>query len=122
MRPMLPPRKGAYFDFRKFKQIRSLRGEVCGAFLHPDGQRILAELSKQGKTIILEINPPVDEISVRRRGFYERCGFAENPYPHVHLPYHKGNCGHELVVMYCPGKITQGDYDAFNVYLTREVM
>ena len=86
------------------------------------GQRILAELSRQDKTIILEIDPPVDEISVRRRGFYERCGFAENPYPHVHPPYHKGNHGHELVVMSCPGKITQEEYDAFDGYLKREVM
>ena len=86
------------------------------------GQRILAELGKQGKTIILEIDPPVDEISVRRKGFYERCGFAENPYPHVHPPYHRGNHGHELVVMSCPGKITQKEYDAFDRYLKHEVM
>ena len=86
------------------------------------GQRILAELGKQGKTIILEIDPPVDEISVRRKGFYERCGFAENPYPHVHPPYHKGNHGHELVVMSCPGEITQKEYDAFDRYLKHEVM
>ncbi len=86
------------------------------------GQRILAELGKQGKTIILEIDPLVDEISVRRRGFYERCGFAENPYPHVHPPYHKGNRGHELVVMSCPEEITQEAYNAFDKYLEREVM
>lgn len=42
------------------------------------GQRILAELSRQGKTIILEIDPPVDGISVRRKNFYRRCGFVEN--------------------------------------------
>lgn len=86
------------------------------------GQRILAELGKQGKTIILEIDPPVDEISVRRKGFYERCGFGENPYPHAHPPYHRGNRGHELVVMSCPEKITPEEYDVFNVYLKREVM
>ena len=86
------------------------------------GQHILAEFGKQGKTIILEIDPPVDEISVRRRGFYERSGFAENPYPHVHPPYHRGNCGHKLVVMSCPKKITPEEYATFDVYLKREVM
>ena len=86
------------------------------------GQRILAELGKQGKTLILEIDPPVDEISMRRKGFYERCGFTENLYPHVHLPYHQENQGHELVVMSCPGKITQEEYDAFDGYLKRKVM
>ena len=29
--------------------------------------------------MILEIDPPVDDISIRRRGFYERSGFVENP-------------------------------------------
>lgn len=86
------------------------------------GQRILAELGKQGKTIILEIDPPVDDISVRRKGFYERCGFAENPYPHVHPPYHRGNHGHELVVMSCPEKITPEEYDGFDAYLKHTVM
>ena len=86
------------------------------------GQRILAALSKQNKTIILEIDPPTDEISVRRKGFYERCGFAENPYPHVHPPYHRGNHGHELVIMSCPESITPEKYAAFRRYLSDEVM
>ena len=86
------------------------------------GQHILTELSKQGKAIILEIDLPVDEISVRRKGFYERCGFAENPYPHVHPPYHKGNHGHALVVMSCPEKITPEEYAAFDMYLRGETM
>jgi len=84
------------------------------------GQKIPAAL--QDKPLILEIDPPVDAISQRRKGFYERCGFGENPYPHVHPPYHKGNHGHELVVMSCPGKLTAEEYNAFDGYLKREVM
>ena len=86
------------------------------------GQKALELLSRQGKTVILEIDPPVDEISVRRKGFYERCGFAANPYPHVHLPYHRGNKGHDLVVMSCPGSIPQEVYDEFRDYLDTHVM
>lgn len=86
------------------------------------GQRILAELGKQSKTIILEIDPPINEISVRRKGFYERCGFVENPYLHVHPPYHNGNHGHELVVMSCPERVTPEEYAAFSRYLNNEVM
>ena len=84
------------------------------------GQRILHAYQKT--PLILEIDPPADDISFRRKGFYERCGFAENPYPHVHPPYHKGNRGHELVVMSCPEEITQEAYNAFDKYLEREVM
>ena len=86
------------------------------------GQRILAELGKQSKTIILEINPPINEISVRRKGFYERCGFTENPYAHVHPPYHPGNPGHRLVVMSSPEKLTPDAYEHFYRFLLDTVM
>lgn len=86
------------------------------------GQAALALLVKQGKPILLEIDPPVDAISLRRKGFYERCGFVGNPYFHVHPPYHSANQGHELVVMSCPAALTQGEYDAFRDYLAHRVM
>ena len=86
------------------------------------GQKALELLGQQGKTVILEIDPPVDDISVRRKGFYARCGFTANPYPHVHPPYHRGNAGHDLVVMSCPGPITQAGYDEFRDFLDRHVM
>ena len=85
------------------------------------GQRALA-LLLQAHSLMLEIDPPIDEISLRRKGFYERCGFAANPFPHVHPPYHPGNHGHALVVMSAPAPLTQKDYDAFNRYLQDEIM
>ena len=84
------------------------------------GQRILASLP--ARTRILEIDPPVDEITRRRKGFYERCGYVENPYPHVHPPYHRGNKGHELVIMSAPRPLTRAEYDAFARALRDTVM
>ena len=86
------------------------------------GQRTLSLLQEKGKIVILEIDPPIDAISMRRRGFYERCGFGENPYPHIHPPYHKGNTGHELVIMSNPRLILQSEYDSFNCFLKRIIM
>lgn len=86
------------------------------------GQKALGLLGKSGKTVILEIDPPIDTISVRRKGFYERSGFVENPYPHVHPPYHEGNIGHNLVIMSFPDRITQNEYDFFKYYLDHRVM
>lgn len=85
------------------------------------GQRALA-LLLQAHPLMLEIDPPIDEISLRRKGFYECCGFVANPFPHVHPPYHPGNHGHALVVMSAPAPLTQKDYDAFNRYLQDEIM
>ena len=86
------------------------------------GAEALALLAQSGKKIILEIDPPVDEISRRRKNFYERAGFAENPFAHVHPPYHAGFPGHPLVVMSCPRALTDAEYRAFDGYLKIVVM
>ena len=85
------------------------------------GQRVLLLLKERQKTLILEIDPPIDTLSIRRKGFYERCGFIENPYNHIHPPYHKGNKGHELVIMSTPMQISQSEYDTFNDYLQNKI-
>ena len=84
------------------------------------GQKILN--AYQSSPLILEIDPPVNEISVRRKKFYERCGFVANPYIHIHPPYHHGNTGHELVVMSSPKMLTPDEYGQFNHYLQNTVM
>ncbi len=86
------------------------------------GGKALELLAGQGKTIILEIDPPVDEVSRRRKGFYERAGFVENPWAHVHPPYHKNHRGHDLVVMSRPEQLAQSRYAAFALYLENTVM
>lgn len=92
-----------------------LRGRGCGA-------RALELLASEGKTVILEIDPPTDEISRRRKNFYERAGFVENPFAHVHPPYHAGFPGHPLVVMSCPRALTEAEYRRFDDYLKNVVM
>ena len=86
------------------------------------GQSALKALCMQRGSVILEIDPPVDEISIRRKGFYERCGFKENPYAHVHPAYREGFSGHELKIMSWPRAITPAEYDRFNAYLISRVM
>ena len=95
--------------------LPELRGMGCG-------RRALELLQGMGKRIVLEIDPPEDAIAVRRKGFYERCGFVANPYPHIHPPYHRGNGGHALVVMSWPGALPPKEYSAFAQYLQSRVM
>ena len=86
------------------------------------GKMALSMLASYGKTVILEIDPPVDAVSIRRKHFYEAAGYVENPYPHVHPPYHSGHCGHDLVVMSCPHAIDAAQYEGFSDYLHAVVM
>ncbi|GAB3956574.1 GNAT family N-acetyltransferase [Spirosoma harenae] len=52
------------------------------------GQQALARLSQISTPyFILEVERPVDEISQRRIRFYERAGFALNPYNYRQPPY-----------------------------------
>ena len=86
------------------------------------GQKALELLERKGKTVILEIDPPVDALSLRRRAFYERAGFVENPYAHTHPAYHANYPGHALVVMSCPAPLTEAAYQEFFTYLKTVVM
>lgn len=86
------------------------------------GQKALEELGKKRKRVILEIDPPTDEISIRRKGFYERAGYWENSFRHIHPPYHAENQGHPLVVMSCPDLLDQAAYEDFYHYLKCKVM
>ena len=86
------------------------------------GQQALQLLCRCGKTIILEIDPPTEPVSIRRKFFYERCGFVKNPYSHIHPPYHRGNRGHDLVIMSFPVQIIRNVYDDFRHHLEHHVM
>lgn len=86
------------------------------------GQRALELLNRRGKPVILEIDPPIDDVSRRRQGFYERAGYTANGFEHIHPPYRQENPGHRLVVMSYPGGITEELYAAFAQYLKNTVM
>lgn len=86
------------------------------------GARALALLAADGGPVVLEIDPPNDLMSQRRRAFYLRAGYRENPYPHIHPPYSPGVPGHALVVLSYPEALSEGEYAAFLRGLTQVVM
>lgn len=96
--------------------------------IHPNmrnkkyGENALELIKKKKKIIILEIDPPIDEISSRRKVFYTRVGYKENIFKHIHPPYNKHNKGHSLVVMSYPDFLSEPEYDSFNLYLKNRVM
>lgn len=58
----------------------SLRG-------HGTGSTLLRQLLQREKPLILEIELPEDEITCRRKHFYERNGLCAQPYRHVQLHF-----------------------------------
>lgn len=87
------------------------------------GSRILNDfVVGNPKTVLLEIDPVVDEVSAARLRFYRRCGFYENEFPHIHPPYRIGCSGHSLVVLSGGRKISGEEYDRFAEDLKVQVM
>jgi len=86
------------------------------------GSQALKLLREQGKPVVLEIDPLVDEAAIRRKHFYEKIGFRQNPFDHVHPPYRANFQGHELVVMTYPEPWDREKYQRFAAYLTLTVM
>lgn len=86
------------------------------------GQKTLQLLNTSEKTVILEIDPPIDDISIKRKSFYERTGYHVNSFVHIHPPYDKEYNGHNLVVMSYPNCLSEKEYTIFNDYLKNVVM
>lgn len=91
-----------------------MRGQDMGS------RALKAFCAKVGK-VILEIDPPVDDISIRRRHFYERLGFTANPYEYIHPSFRKPFEPHKLVLMSYPAAISYEEARTFADFI-REVV
>lgn len=80
---------------------------------------ILEEQSQ--KTVILEIEPPCDDTSIRRYRFYQRSGFVMNPHEHLQAKYHLGDADLYLKILTYPREISKDEYAAFRKFVDAEV-
>ncbi len=97
-----------------FAMMPQLRGQGLGA-------GALALLQAMGKPIILEIEPPVDELTCRRKGFYRRNGFQECPWPHIQPKYRPTDAELSLALLSWPQGIHQELWQSFEAYLAQNV-
>lgn len=86
------------------------------------GSQVLSFLRDSDHTIILEIDPLVNELSVRRLQFYERAGFTLTPYRFVHLPYRLDGKSIELLILSYPKMITKEQHNKFLHFLNEKVI
>ena len=86
------------------------------------GSAALSAFCRKVGRVILEIDPPVDDISIRRRHFYERLGFVANPYQYIHPSFRKPFTPHRLVLMSYPGAITYEEARSFADFVREAVL
>lgn len=111
----------AVWEFDAFRYIEHfavdpvLRGQGIGAAM-------LGEyLSRDGRRVVLEVEPPQTETAVRRIGFYTRCGLALSSYPYAQPPLNPGDGMLPLMLMSSGGALTDAEAAAVRETLYREV-
>ncbi len=85
------------------------------------GQSALSLLKEKNKTIILEIEPPIDDLTLRRLNFYKRNDFNLTNHNHIQLKYHKNDADLILNIMSYPTTINEEEYLSFYNYLQNNV-
>ena len=104
----------SFIFLEHFTTLPELRGKGYG-------KSALDLLKEKNKIILLEIEPPIDEITQRRYNFYKRNGFIMNPYYHIQAKYHLGDEDLELKVLTYPRVMNKDEYRSFYEYMTREI-
>ena len=88
---------------------------------HGTGGKILEQLLDTQQLFLLEIEPPEDALTSRRKRFYERHGLQAQPYAHVQLPFQGGGPILPLVIM-ANRPITPEQCRAFQEYLLNRIV
>lgn len=86
------------------------------------GKKVLCAIIEKSNTpVCLEVEPPSDDLTRRRIGFYERNGMHLNLYPYVQPSISKGRAPIELFIMTSGAQIDGETYKKIRSTLYREV-
>lgn len=107
------------WDSYRYLEYLAVNPELRG---HGYGSQMLQYLRDSDHTIILEIDPLINEQSVRRLQFYERAGFTLTPYRFVHLPYRLEGQPIELLILSYPKMITKEQHNHFLQFVGERVI
>ena len=83
---------------------------------------LFGQRNENAKRVVLEIDPQVTPIAVRRAHFYERLGFVVNPQSHRHPPYRLDVAPHELELLSLGRMLTDTEHASFVTDLQARVM
>ena len=109
-----------YWEWNNYRYIEYLAvsPQLRG---HGYGNLMIKHIKDSNNTIILEIDPLINELSVRRLQFYERAGFTLTPYRFNHLPYRLDGIQQELLILSYPKMITKEQHTDFLNFINEHV-
>ncbi len=104
------------FKYLEFFAInRQMRGKNYGS-------RLMEDLCDDKRRVILEIEPPADEMTKKRLRFYERLGFVLNDYDYIHPSFQHPPHPHSLRIMSNGGKLGKKDYEDYISFMKNVVL
>lgn len=105
-------------DFTFIEHLASSPSERNRGF----GKRMLCEIIGASPCpVCLEVEPPEDELTRRRIGFYERNGMHLNPFPYVQPSISKGRAPVPLLIMSSGSQIDEDTYKTIRATLYKRV-
>lgn len=112
----------AYYKFDNFIYIEHLAcdPQVRGLGI---GTKLVQEIMNDddNRVVILEVEPPVDELTKRRVRFYEKLGFNLNPHYHFQPSLNEGMEGLELKIMSSNVELSENEQNDFRRVLNKKV-
>lgn len=86
------------------------------------GSKIIKEFCKKDATIILEIDTPCEDISIKRLRFYSKLGFVIQDFSHLPPSYRNGFRSQRLKIMCFNKNLTDDEYDEFYSLLNENIL
>ena len=99
-----------------FAIASELRGKGTGSTL------LRSFIQRLEVPVILEIEPPSDDLTRQRLRFYEASGFSLNNHDHFQPPYHAGDQPLQLNILSYPHQIREAIYFRFSQFQKNIVM
>lgn len=98
-----------------FAIVKELRGKNYGT-------KILADFCEKRQNVLLEIDPPVEEVSKKREHFYHRLGFVTSEFSYTHHSYLEEDVPHTLVMMSYKKPLCEDDFESFKQLMFGTIM
>lgn len=110
-----------YWEFENYKYIEhfAINGKLRGKNY---GSRILEKFCDTEKKIVLEIEPPIDEMTIKRLHFYEKHGFYMNDFKYIHPSFSKNTLPHRLDILSNKAKLTDKEFVGIQSFISNVVL
>ena len=100
----------AWWDFGDYRYVEHVAVSPEARSGGNGGKILRTWMNKDPRPVYLEIEEPVDDVTRRRLGFYQRLGFLRSEHRHIQPPYQAGFDPAPMLVLSWPDMIAPEQY------------